>query len=191
MKDQANVTDEEIAADVLKDKNAFAVLIERYETKLGRYVRRLGAPKKEDVEDILQNSFIKAYRHMNDFDKKLSFSSWMYRIVHNETVSFFRSKSVRPEGTLIEDGENLLPLIKDDNDAWESANERSNKTHIEKALAELDEKYRAALVLRYFEDLEYDAIGDILKIPAGSVATLIHRAKKKMREKLEHIKNHE
>lgn len=188
MKDRETLTDEEIAAEVLKDKEIFAVLIRRYEKKLGRYIKRLGAVKKEDQEDILQNAFIKAYKNINDFDTKLSFSSWMYRIVHNETVSFFRARSIRPEGNMIEDSEAILPLLQDDLNEWEKANERSNAAHLGKALSELDEKYRNIIVLRYFEGLEYEQISDILKIPAGSVATLIHRAKKKLRENLAYIK---
>lgn len=185
---EEKMSDEEIAAIVLKKKEAFGILIKRYESKLGRYVKRLGASKKEDMEDILQNSFIKAYRNINDFDTKLSFSSWMYRIAHNEAVSFFRARSIRPEANLVDGGDEILSFIKDDTNAWEVANERSNAIHIKKAVDELDDKYKDIIVLRYFEGLEYEEIGDILKISSGSVATLIHRAKKKLAENLEHIK---
>lgn len=186
-----SMSDEEIAGSVLKDKEAFGILIQRYEEKLSRYIRRLGATKKEDTEDILQNSFIKAYKNMNDFDTKLSFSSWMYRIVHNEAVSFFRARSIRPEANLVEGGDEILSFFHDDTNAWDIANERNNAEHIKKAISDLDEKYRDIILLRYFEGLEYEEIGDILKISSGSVATLIHRAKKKLADSLSHIKTHE
>ncbi len=186
--DTEKMSDEEIAALVLEDKEFFGFLIKRYEDKLGRYIRRLGASKKEDMEDILQNSFIKAYKNINDFDTKLSFSSWMYRITHNESVSFFRARSIRPEANLVEGGDEILTFMQDETNAWDTANERNNAEHIKKAINELDQKYKDIIVLRFFEGLEYEEIGDVLKISSGSVATLIHRAKKKLAENLSHIK---
>ena len=100
--------DEEIVAISLQRKEVFGVLVRRYEERLSRYLRRLGVFRKEDVEDVLQNVFLKAYRNLNAFDQRLKFSSWIYRIAHNETVSFFRARSVRPEGSMIPDGEDLL-----------------------------------------------------------------------------------
>src|SRR5665647_2704997 len=85
------MTDEEIVRRTLLDKEAFALLIERYEAKLMRYCERLGVGLREDREDILQNAFVKAYKNLNSFDPTLAFSSWMYRIVHNETMGFFVS----------------------------------------------------------------------------------------------------
>ena len=89
-------TDEEIVRRTLADKEAFALLIERYEAKLARYLERLGIAVPEDREDILQNTFVKAYRNLNSFDTELSFSSWVYRIAQNEAMSFFRARRARP-----------------------------------------------------------------------------------------------
>ena len=86
--------DGEIVRRTLADKEAFVVLIERYEAKLERYLTRLGVGLPEDREDILQNVFIKAYKNLNSFDPTLTFSSWIYRIAHNETMSFFRSRTL-------------------------------------------------------------------------------------------------
>ena len=107
-------TDTEIVQLSLNNKDFFAILIERYESPLSRYVRRLGVGDNEDVQDLLQNVFIKTYQNLNDFDQDLSFSSWIYRITHNETISFFRKKNVRPEGNAVADGEEILLLVKDD-----------------------------------------------------------------------------
>ena len=187
MNDLDQKTDEEIVGEVLENKEVFSLLIKRYERKLGRYIKRLGVDKDEDVEDLLQNSFIKAYRNIQDFDRKLSFSSWIYRIVHNETISFFRARSIRPEGNLVEAGEEIISFLHDDLDPWITANERNNAAHLTGSLNKLDEKYRNVIILRYFEGLEYEEIADILKIPAGSVATLIHRAKKKLGQSLSYL----
>src|SRR3989344_5032191 len=90
-------TDEEIVALVLADNSAhYEYLIRQYENKLARYVERIAFLRKDDVKDIVQETFIKAYRHLNDFDVNLKFSSWIYRIAHNETMSFLRKMKVRP-----------------------------------------------------------------------------------------------
>ncbi|MDD5489902.1 MAG: sigma-70 family RNA polymerase sigma factor, partial [Candidatus Moranbacteria bacterium] len=77
-------TDEEMVALTLKNQDYFACLVERYEPKLMRYIRRISAATQEDAEDLLQDVFVKVYRNLNDFDQKLKFSSWIYRIAHNQ-----------------------------------------------------------------------------------------------------------
>ncbi len=183
-------TDQEIALLIPKNKEAFAVLIRRYEKGLFRYVGRLGLAGEEDRIDVIQNTFIKAYRNILSFDTKLTFSTWLYRIAHNETISFFRSKKVRPEGHLVDNAEEFLDRIYDDGekaDISEEINKKINATHVSAALSKIDEKFRTVLILRYFEDKDYAEISDILEIPPGSVATLIHRAKKQLAKYLEHI----
>lgn len=179
-------TDEEIVALAITQKEFFGVLVERYEEKLTRYIRRLGVRSSEDIEDVLQEVFLKAYRYLNDFDTTLSFSSWIYRIAHNEAISFYRKLHVRPEGHLIDDGDEALSLV----DSGERSNEFEfdislNSVEVKNALSKLEQKYRDVVVLRYFEHKEYEEISDILKIPTGSVGTLIHRAKKRMKTLLD------
>lgn len=169
----------------LEHKEFFGAIITRYEAPLSRYIRRLGAKDQEDVYDILQETFIKVYRNLNEFDTTLKFSSWIYRIAHNETISWFRKRNVRPEGHLIENGDEVLSFI--ESPEWSSEDNftaTTNKAVLESALATLDDKYRDVVVLRFFEHKEYDEISDILKIPIGSVGTLLHRAKKQLRETL-------
>ncbi len=179
-------SDEEIVALALQKKEAFGLLVRRYEDRLTRYAHRLGISRKEDVEDLLQNIFLKVYRNLNAFDKTLHFSSWIYRIAHNETISFFRSRSVRPEGSLVENGEDLLLEIPDALSVEGETDRRLTGEVLAKALYKLDAKYREVLVLRYFEELEYSEISDVLQIPVSSVGTLISRAKKKLRTHYPH-----
>lgn len=174
-------SDEEIVAESLQRKEAFAVLVYRYESRLASYIRRLGIFRREDAEDILQNAFLNAYRRLNAFDPALKFSSWIYRIVHNETMSFFRSRAVRPEGALVSDGELALAQLADRIDLEGDADRGLSREGLLRALYRLDPKYREVLVLRYFEEREYAEISDILRIPIGSVGTLISRAKKRLR----------
>ena len=87
-----DIADNDIVEMVIKDPNSYKYIIERYEKKLLGYIRRILFVSKEDAEDILQDVFIKAYKNINSYDSKYSFSSWIYRIAHNESVSFLRKK---------------------------------------------------------------------------------------------------
>jgi RNA polymerase sigma-70 factor (ECF subfamily) len=171
-------SDSELVEASLRDPQAFGVLVRRYQQKLRRYIRRLTNIPEEDIEDILQEIFIKVYYNLNGFDPSLKFSSWIYRIAHNQVISSFRKRSVRPQGNSVS--------IDDDN-VWQFASEldvqkeielASLRDHIFQVFDEMDLKYREVLVLRYFEEKDYQEISDILKKPKGTVSTLINRAKK-------------
>lgn len=186
-----DMTDEEIVALIRKEPGLFGHVIERYEAPLARYIRRLGVRNDEDQQDVLQEIFIKVYRNLNGFDTAMKFSSWIYRIAHNEAISWFRKQNVRPEGHLIADSEELLGFVKSEQKDQESHfDTQVNAEAIGRALAELDPKYRDVIILRYFEHKEYEEISDILKIPVGSVGTLLHRGKRQLREHIdpEHIR---
>lgn len=180
-----DLPDEEIVRRTLHDKEAFGPLIERYEAKLGRYLERLGVGILEDREDILQNAFIKAYRNLNSFDPTLSFSSWIYRIAHNEAMSFFRRRHARPQVILNEESEMLLTELRDqDADASRLTELRLSREELAKAFETLEPRYRDALTLRYFEDRSYAEMSDILEVPVGTISTLLYRAKRILRKAL-------
>lgn len=179
------LSDEDIVRQTLLDKEGFALLIERYEAKLTRYLERLGVGIREDREDILQNAFIKAYRNLNSFDPSLAFSSWIYRIAHNEAMSFFRSRRARPQVVLDEGSELLITELRDEEaDATQLAELRLSREELAKAFAVLTPLQRDVLTLRFFEDRSYTEMSDILEVPTGTVSTLLHRAKRALREVL-------
>ena len=179
--DDQQVSDEVIVQAALQDKEQFGVLMERYEAPLRRYIARLGIRNPDDQLDVLQDIFLKVYRNLNGFDPKLKFSSWIYRISHNEAISAYRKKNVRPEGHLVADSEEILSFV---SGSLETADVQFDKTinaeQVNAALLKLDKKYYDVLLLRFFEHKEYDEISDILQIPTGSVGTLIHRGKKQL-----------
>lgn len=179
--DLQQATDGEIVQYSLSDKECFGVLMERYEAPLRRYINRLGIRNSDDQLDVLQDIFLKVYRNLNGFDQRLKFSSWIYRIAHNEAISAYRKKNVRPEGHLVADSEEILSFVSGTLDSPEVAFDKTiNAQTVGDALVAIDKKYRDVLVLRFFEHKEYDEISDILQIPIGSVGTLIHRGKKQL-----------
>ncbi len=174
-------SDAEVVQMTLKEPNQYGILVERYEAKLKRYIARLGVRNPDDQLDVLQEIFIKAYRNLNSFDTALSFSSWIYRIAHNESISWYRKRNVRPEGHLVGDSDELFQFLGSKEDGAEVSFDKGvNAAEVSKALEALDEKYREPIILRFFEHKEYDEISDILQIPIGSVGTLIHRGKKNL-----------
>ena len=94
--DHTQYSDQELVVQALFDPEAFSQIIERYQDKLLRYIMRISNVSVQDAEDILQETFIKAYSNLNDYDHSLQFSSWIYRIAHNQTISSYRKRSVRP-----------------------------------------------------------------------------------------------
>ena len=105
----------------------------------------------------------------------------MYRIAHNEAISWYRKKNVRPEGHLVGDSEEILEFLSGKEEGTELKFDRAlNAEEVGRALALIDEKYREPIILRFFEHKEYDEISDILEIPIGSVGTLLHRGKKQL-----------
>ena len=175
------VKDEDLVSQTLAEPSSLGFIIERYEAKLRRYISRLGVKNPEDAADVLQEIFIKAYVNLNSFDTSMSFSSWIYRIAHNEAISWYRKQSVRPEGHLIIEGDEVLSLLSSKQEGAElQFDHQINATELNKALTTLEPKYMQVLLLRYFEEKEYSEISDILRIPVGSVGTLIARGKKQL-----------
>lgn len=176
-----HMTDEEVVGMTLQDASFFEYIVTRYEAKLTRYLIRLGVRNKEDREDVLQEVFLKVYKNLNDFDTSLAFSSWIYRIAHNEAISAFRKRHVRPEGHLVDvDDEHLYDIVGTEEKPDELFAKRVNSEVLRQAIDELPEKYRDVIVLRFFEHKEYEEISDILKIPVSTVGTLIHRGKRSL-----------
>lgn len=186
MPETISPSDKELVVLSLEDREHFGQLVERYEAKLERYINRLGVRDPEDRADVLQEIFIKVYRNLNSFDQSLSFSAWIYRIAHNEAISWYRRQKARPEGYLVAEGDEIVKLVADSGtDPEEKFDESINKETLLRAMEKLDDRYRDVLILRYFEHLEYEDISDVLKVPTGTVGTLVHRGKKQLKGILE------
>jgi RNA polymerase sigma-70 factor (ECF subfamily) len=173
-----DIADNDIVEMVIKDPNSYKYIIERYEKKLLGYIRRILFVSKEDAEDILQDVFIKAYKNINSYDSKYSFSSWIYRIAHNESVSFLRKKKKIIE---CNQDDEIFDRISSDEDIEDDFLKDLEKREVRKLLTKLNPKYREVLVLRYFEDMEYNQISDILHTSVGNVSSLIGRGKKEFK----------
>lgn len=181
---RVDATDEELARRALEDEGCYALIMERYGKRLVRYVLRLGRFSEEDAKDVVQDVFIKAYQNLNGFDPDLKFSSWIYRIAHNETISKIRRQKARPQAVDAE-SEELFEKIASELDTEHELHVKLVGEQVRALLGTLDRKYREVLVLRFLEEKDYKEISDILKKPIGTVSVLLNRAKVKLRKAAE------
>jgi len=164
------MTDEKIVELIRKgNKEIFAVIIERYQEKLLRYA--YGLLGDDGAQDAVQNAFIKVYVNLNGFNVNKKFSSWIYRIVHNEAMNLVikeRRKISWDENWELDSGVDMEDeLIK-----------KEMAENARKCLQEIPLEYSEPLALFYLESKSYEEIGDILRLPVGTVGTRINRAKK-------------
>lgn len=170
------------------DTDLFAVIIERYQGKLFAYLYRL-IGSRDEAEDLLQDVFIKAFKNMQSYDTERKFSSWIYRIAHNEAINYIKRRSLK-RFISWED----ITTTKDklmSNSAEDGADKlwlrKETIGEVDEAINKLPMKYKQVLLLRYYSENSYEEISEILQKPVNTVGTLINRAKKKMAEEMEKI----
>ena len=178
-----NKTDEQIVVLTLKNQDYYLCLMKRYEAKLLNYILKISNINREDAEDILQEVFIKAYQNLNDFDLNFKFSNWIYSIAHNATISAFRRKKVRPQTVSWED-KDLNNILESTLDVENTKLQKLTYKQILKIINRLPLKYKDVLILKFMEGKDYREISDILHKPMGTIATLINRAKKSLKQEL-------
>lgn len=132
---------------------------------------------EEQAKDILQEAFIKIWQNLHGFNPNMKLSSWIYRIVHNETISYWRNNKSYGKDRKVKLDDNLLTDTINDFESEDDTAKNEFLTH--EVLDLLPIKYKTILILKFIEDMSYQEISDVLKIPEGTVATRINRAKKR------------
>lgn len=176
------LSDEELARRVQEGESAaFGVIMERYAARLTRYGRRYLA-RDEDIEDVMQDVFLKTYQNIQSYNSTYRFSPWIYRIAHNAFVNVLRKQKHRTFEFF--DFDTLVsPLSFAQPDEMEVESHKLEKV-IEEHLSELAPKYREVIALHYFEELSYDEIAEVLHIPIGTVGIRLRRARLQLKETL-------
>lgn len=173
-------SDRELVTLAQASPRAFALLVERYWRRLYAFVKHLYFMEHEEIEDVLQETFLKIYRHIQGFDDSFSFSTWAYQITRNCAIDHLRKKRVRPQTVVLtdEEWERVRVLTRE---AQERPFEREA---LLKAIESLPLRYREPFTLFYLEEKTYEEMVDILKKPKGTIASLVSRAKTLVRERL-------
>ena len=175
------LTDKEIIQMSLTDLEYFACLVLKYEVRLLNYIKKISQSNHDEAEDILQEAFIKIWKNLHGYDPRLTLESWIFRIVHNETISFWRKKTSYSKDKVVSiDDDRIMNSLSAENINHDDVDSVSRL--IEDIFPLLKLEHREVLVLKILEDKSYEEISDILKIPEGTVATRINRAKKSFKE---------
>lgn len=182
MQSPQTLSDEAVVKAAQSDLDMFGVIVERYEQKLKYYILRISNVSDLEAEELLQEIFLKVWKNLNGFDEGLKFSSWIYRIAHNETISSFRKRKSRGEDQRTDLESELFENLPDDIDFTSELDQKIDANQVRVILESLPENYREVLVLRFIEDKSYEEIGDILMKPGGTIATLINRAKAQFKD---------
>lgn len=169
------LTDEEITLKVQTgDSESFGVLVGRYEAKMLRYAKKF-LFGYDDAQDLVQDVFIKAYIHIQSFDAKQKFSSWLYRIAHNEFINAIKKKGREP--IPIFDPDTFFPHPISTFNADDEIHKKDTAVMLEKCLTQLNPKYREPLILYYIEELDYKEIAEIMRLPSSTVGVRLKRGK--------------
>jgi len=174
---KSDLTDEDVVKQVQQCQvEPFEILVQRYQDKLTRYGRKF-LSNNQDIEEIIQEIFIKAYINIKNFDLSRKFSSWIYRIAHNEFVNALKRKKSLHFFNL----DVFLPHFVSRENIEKDIDRKETQELINKSLSRLGSKYKEVLILYYFEDLSYKEISDVLRIPISTVGVRIKRAKSIMK----------
>ncbi|MBV8149730.1 MAG: sigma-70 family RNA polymerase sigma factor [Candidatus Eremiobacteraeota bacterium] len=184
-------TDEALVRGILEgNRDTFAPLVDRYKRGIANFI---GASVRDssDVADLTQETFLRAYAHLATFNPALGrFSTWIYQIARNVVRTHLGKSARRPViAPMPEDQtlENAFPDLSREADPAGSLLREEAERQLAAALAELPERMRTVLALRYFDNMEYQTIATTLGLSLGNVKTLIHRGKialaKRMRER--------
>lgn len=178
-------TDEELVVEIRNGNvDLYGEIIKRYKIPLFSYIKRFSY-SSDDAEDILQEVYLKIYRNLFGFDTKKKFSSWAYRIAHNETINYLKKHS-KIKISLDELNRDILD---EKIDLEQNLDQKFLAKEMEKYLNLLNIKYREILILYYFEEKSYEEISEILRLPKNTVGTYIYRAKKNLIKELKSQKN--
>jgi RNA polymerase sigma-70 factor, ECF subfamily len=171
------ITDDKILS-LLSDPGSrdkgFMLLMDTYKERIYWHIRRL-VVSHEDAEDILQETFINVYRYAGSFNGQSKIYTWLYRIATNECIRIFKQRKNK-------EAVNLLSAYKEKDEGYETMEEKDIVHKFQQAILRLPEKQRIVFNLRYYDELDYKEIGQILNISVNALKTNYHYAVEKIKE---------
>lgn len=174
-----SIVDEKKLVEQLQDERtanqAFRTLMQLYGEKLYWQIRRL-VVSHDDANDLLQNSFIKVWNNIHSFRGEAKLSTWLYKIAVNESINFLNKERNKREVKDDSDDSFLLESI--EADPWFDGDELQKE--LQRAIAKLPEKQRLVFNMRYFDEMKYEEMSDILGTSVGALKASYHHALKKV-----------
>lgn len=161
-------------------ENAYRKLVEKYERALYFHILKM-IKNREQVEDLVQESFVKAFNNLNSYSNTYAFSTWLYRIATNHTIDYLRKKKLQTlsidEPVRTREGEMQMQLPDKQASADRQIIQKQRQRMVQNAIGDLPEKYRRVIEMRHMEEKSYQEISDILDLPLGTVKAHIFRAR--------------
>ena len=194
--DSTSLTDQQVVELALKGReSAYRELLRRYQRPVLSLIHRM-VRDRELAEDLAQDTFVKVLNALDRYRPEFKFSSWIFKIAHNTALDSLRKREVptlslegAPDAVSAEAQEATRPLVASDEQSPADYTEgRELGVHIEAAIARLRPEYATAVTLYHMEGLAYEEIAETMSLPLGTVKTFIHRARKELREHLEHLR---
>lgn len=169
------------------EENAYDALLKRYQKGIYNMIYQM-IRNREETEDLVQETFIKAFHSLDSYNDQFAFSTWLYKIAFNHCIDSIRKKKLKTlsldKPVLLKEGK-VAHQIRDDSHGPESDYIYQEKRKlIQETIESLPERYREAIVLRHREERSYEEISEILQIPLGTVKARIFRAREMLKKKL-------
>ena len=163
-------------------EQGFRYLVLKYQERLYLHIRRM-VKEHHDANDVLQNTFVKVFKNIQRFERNAQLYTWLYRIATNETLTFLKKRK-RKQTTSIDDQElDMANRLSADS----YFDEEKAQAHLEKALKTLPEKQKLVFNLRYYEEMPYQEISNILDTSVGALKASYHHAVKKVEAHLQEV----
>lgn len=183
----SSLEDDKYVNEAIKgNQDAYKILMDKYQKPLYFHVLKM-VRNHEQVEDLVQEAFMKAFRNLDSYNTNYAFSTWLYRITTNHTIDYLRKKKLNTtsinEPVKTRDGEMDIQ-IKDESETDRGIIRKERKKIIHKAIHDLPKKYRRVIEMRHLQELSYQEISDQLDLPLGTVKAHIFRAREMLYKEL-------
>ncbi len=165
-----------VQAVLAGDKQAYAHIINKYKNPLYGTILRM-TKNPHDAQDLVQEAFIKVYEQLEKYNQTGSFSGWLYRVAINHCMDEFRKKRYQMKQVEMD---SVHDVNAEHPEVVFMKKEKSRQ--LERLIGTLPEDERLIILLRYINELSYDAISDLVGVPLSTVRNKLHRAKRKMRK---------
>lgn len=184
--------DKLVAAAAKGNQDAYKQLLEKYQKPLYFHIKKM-VKDHEQVEDLVQEAFVKAFDNLGSYNTNYAFSTWLYRITTNHTIDYLRKKKLQTmsihQPVKTKEGEMSVQLPDDHAATDRNIIRKQRQKIIRNAIKNLPEKYRQVIEMRHLEELSYQEISEQLDLPLGTVKAHIFRAREMLYKALKDKKN--